>query len=311
MRRFSSPRCCCWAASGWHGRSVWFLLPEWRVNHEFVETTCRVLDRRIVEKRVEDGLLYGPELELEYSAGPGGPITAPSHYDIHGAYANSRGAAQAILDRFQTRSQAVGQPYPCWYDPANPSVVVLSRGYRWWVWLLLTVPVSFVSDRGGRIGIRCAATGEVGRATCRARPPRRPAAALDGRWSACRRVSLCPPGRRHHQQSGNASPVSPAGVHHSPGWALFGMLLFCVVWNGTVAVMGVWAVRGWRAGNPDWHLVLFLTLCLAAGIAAVGVFLRRFMAANAVGPTRIEISDHPVEPGGRYRVFLSHSGWRA
>ncbi len=34
-----------------------FVVPEWRVNHEFVPTTCKVLDKRIGEWRGEDGPL--------------------------------------------------------------------------------------------------------------------------------------------------------------------------------------------------------------------------------------------------------------
>jgi hypothetical protein len=58
-------------------------------------------------------------------------------------------------------------------------------------------------------------------------------------------------------------------------------------------------------------LIVLAIALLPVGLGAIGVFFRRLMAATAVGPTRVEISDHPVEPGGRYGVFLSHSGWRA
>ena len=287
-----------------------FLWPEWRVNHEFVETTCKVLDKRIVPKQGEEGPLYRPELRLEYTAGPGGPITTWSHYDIHETFFDNRNAAQAVLDRFEAGGRSAKQPYRCWYDPSNPSMVVLSRDYRWWGWLLFTVPVSFVIiGTGGLIH----ALLRVGRSAER-------------RAALARRASQ----RRRPKFDDRAPPVFPfvplgaditnspgtklrfrLPVHHSPGWALFGMLVFCVVLNGIVAVMAVWAVRGCRAGRPDWSLILFVVLFLLVGLGAIGVFFRRLMAAMAVGPTRVEISDHPLQPGSRCRVFLSHSGWQA
>ena len=39
------------------------VLPEWRVNHEFVQTTCKVLDKRIDKQPSEDGPVYRPENE--------------------------------------------------------------------------------------------------------------------------------------------------------------------------------------------------------------------------------------------------------
>ena len=52
----------------------------------------------------------------------------------------SRDEAQAAIDRF-----ADGETCPCWYDPADPGIAVLVRGYQWWIWPALLVPASFVA----------------------------------------------------------------------------------------------------------------------------------------------------------------------
>ena len=46
-------------------------------------------------------------------------------------------------------------------------------------------------------------------------------------------------------------------IDTSPGWALFGTLFGCIIWNGLVAIMVYFAVRGHLAGKPDWILTIF------------------------------------------------------
>ncbi len=52
--------------------------------------------------------------------------------------------AHVQLDQF-----TIGKTYPCWYDPLNPNVAVLVRGYSLWFWMLLLVPLGFMLIGGG------------------------------------------------------------------------------------------------------------------------------------------------------------------
>ena len=95
----------------------------------------------------------------------------------------------------------------------------------------------------------------------------------------------------------------------SPGWAVFGILAFCVAWNGIVAAFVVMAVRSYFTGKPDWLLTLSTVPFAAIGIGAIVALVRQLLVATGIGPTLVEISDHPLTPGGQYRLFLSQSGW--
>ena len=95
---------------------------------------------------------------------------------------------------------------------------------------------------------------------------------------------------------------------HSPGWTLFGLLAACVAWNGAVSVFVVMAVRSFFAGAPDWLMTLFIVPFLVVGVALVVVFARLLRQTAGIGPTLVEISDHPLLPGHGYRLFLSQSG---
>ena len=81
-----------------------------------------------------------------------------------------------------------------------------------------------------------------------------------------------------------------------------------MAWNGAVSVFVVMAVRSFLAGTPDWLMTLFIVPFLVVGIALVVVFARLLRQTAGIGPTLVEISDHPLLPGNGYRFFLSQSG---
>jgi hypothetical protein len=292
------------------GGLVWMLanyvVPEWRVNHEFVETTSRVLDKQLGEKDFgEEGRLYRPEIKIQYEVG--GVEYRDWHYDIRDTYSSGRENAQAVLDGFQLYSIS-RETYPCWYDPANPAIAVLVRRSGWVTWLIFTVPVSFILiGASGLIHVLL-------------------------HWGkSAERQSLMAQrlGRRELSEVGDAGrqsyPTVPQGADiinspgtklkfrlpmaTSPGWALFGKLTLCIVWNGMVAALLTIAIRSYIAGKPDWLLTLFTIPFAAIGVWAIVVLVRQLLVTTGIGPTLVEISDHPLCPGGQYRVFLSQSGW--
>jgi hypothetical protein len=119
------------------------VIPEWRANHEFLETTATVLDKRIEHRHDADGnILYAPKAKIHYDQSPDDVWT----FDIAGTSFNAMAEAEAVLYRWE-----VGQTYPCWYDPLDPGVAVLARGYSLWFWMLLLAPAGFMLIGGGRL----------------------------------------------------------------------------------------------------------------------------------------------------------------
>ncbi len=295
-----------------------FVVPEWRVNHEFIQTSCRVLETRIrgepeaqptendLQRPAEHAVAFVPEIKIEFDAGSEGRISTWSRHDIHQTSFSRREDAQAVLDRFRA-----GERYPCWYDPADPYTVVLTRGGRWWIWLGFTVPLSLlVIGAGGLIH----ALVHWGHSAERRAAVTRRLAERERRFLAAgvpdRRYPTVPEGADITNSPGTKLKYR-LPMATSPGWALFGILTFCVVWNGIVAVFAVMAVRSHFAadGKPDWLLTLFVLPFAAIGVWAIIALLRQLLMTTGIGPTLVEISDHPLRPGGRYRAFLSQSGW--
>ena len=278
------------------------VVPRWRVNQEFIETGCKVLEKQIEEKQGDDGLEFRPKLNIEYVK-----IQTPSYYDINETPYNNREDAQAILDRFELYSPERNNLYPCWYDPANPYTVVLSRGYPRWLWFAFAVPLSLIVIGAGGLIHTLFGWGKSAE--------RRSVLSRNGverdflgiRGHGDRRCPFVPEGADVTNSPGTKLKFR-LPISGSPAWALLGILTFCVIWNGVVTVFVVIAVDGHLEGKPDWFLTLFTIPFVLVGFGAIVIFLRKLLVAAGIGPTRLEISDHPLHPGEKYRVFLSQSG---
>ncbi len=281
------------------------LMPQWRTNHDFVRNTCTVLDKRLGTKPSDDGTLYRPEVQIRYQvAGKDHVIWTYDiwSFDASGGYSSGKEENEAILDQFR-----VGQRYVCWHDPSRPGRAVLIRNARWWLWLLFLLPIAFVLIGGGRLGYALLSLGK----------------------SAERRSALVQKAKQLElfETNGNGRSRFPgvplaAGITDSPGttlsfrlpctsstsWRLLSTGLACLGWNAVVAGFVVVAVRGFLGGRPDWFLTLFVVPFLAIGIGLLIYLLRQMLVATGVGPTLLEISDHPLHPGRCYRLFLSQTG---
>ncbi len=275
------------------------VIPEWRVNNEFGETTCVVRGKELVEENGTEGPAYRPEITIEYQVDAERFSAKTS--DIAWASSQDRQAQQAALDQFE-----VGGQYRCWYDPLDPQVVVLVRGYSWWIWLLLIIPISFICIGGGGVLYRAWHWGK----------------SAERRAASAGPISLR--GRDSNGESQKAFPTvpSPTDMTNSPGTtlrfrlpisssAIFGLivlLVVCVLWNTIVAVFLVDVVKGFLEGRPNWIETFVVTPFALVGLFLIFVLFRQLLITTGVGPTLLEISNHPLYPGRTYELFLSQAG---
>ena len=278
---------------------VQVVIPDWRVHHQFVEHRCVVLETRST-KLEDEGSLYRPDVRIQYMID--GEKYVVWTDALGGHYTDNQAAVQAIL-----RSFPPGQECPCWYDPADPSVAVLAQRIRWWSWLTLTIPASFILIGVGGLVY----TGMTwGKSAERRAVLAKRAAQMD----------LFDPDRQDTSSLPNVP--RPTNITDSPGttlayrlpnvaasgWKLFGGLLACLGWNGIVALFACWAIGGFLEGRPDWILTVFVIPFLIAGGGIIVYFLRYALVVTAIGPTLVEISEQPLHPGNRYELFVSQTG---
>ncbi len=194
---------------------VWLIVPEWRVHHDFVETTCTVVERRVDAVQAANGTSIGRKSRIKYkcrgadllalslstftTSTPGIPLLSSRDEFA------SRDEAQAAIDRF-----ADGETCPCWYDPADPGIAVVVRGYQWWIWPALLVPASFVAIGAGGLVYTALYWGKSAerRAAAAEKVPRgRVVRSASARRSE---IPLHPRWQRDHQQPRHAAGLSAA-----------------------------------------------------------------------------------------------------
>lgn len=279
---------------------VKMVVPEWRAEHDFVETTATVLETRIDESSDNDGRsVYRPTVRIQYSV-DGQPYDIWT-YDITRAYSSGREDKQAALDRLE-----VGRDYLCWYDPLDPARAVLVRGYSWWFWPLVLVPIGFMLIGGaglayalwqwGKSPEHQAARGQLGRVD------------LLEELQAVERDFPSVPFNADLTNSPGTNLKYRLPVSSSHGWRLFAATTICLVWNGIVATFIVVAVHRHLSGQHNWGLDLFILPFATAGGYLIYFFVRELLIATGIGPTLVEISDHPLWPGKSYELHLTQGG---
>jgi hypothetical protein len=97
---------------------------ELQVNLRFLETTCLIQDHRIgTSSGNKGGKVYRSEYKLSYKV-EGQTYNKWASADILGVYTS-------FIPTLKT--DEIGHEYPCWYDPKMPSVIVLERGYSYFI----------------------------------------------------------------------------------------------------------------------------------------------------------------------------------
>jgi hypothetical protein len=279
-----------------------WVIPEWQVNHEFVEHTCKIVGKKLNETQGKDGSLYQVQFQIEYTLkGEPRPRTAWT-YSLNNPFSSEREEKQAILTRF-----SVGDVVPCWYNPLDPAQVVLVRGYSWWIYPAFFVPVAFIFIGAGGLIYTLLHWGKSveRRAAIAQRVGERE---LFGAGGAAEQKYPNIPQRLDITSSPGTRLRYRLPIDTSPGWALLGALIGCIIWNGIVAVLVYFALRGHITGHPDWILTIFTIPFLLGGVFLIIYFIRQLLLTAGIGPTLLEISDHPLYPGEEYLIFISQSG---
>ncbi len=279
-------------------------VPQWRINHDFLPTRCRVRATGLVRRTIEDppgafSTTYRPALLVRYEAdGRSFESWSPSRT----AAESDRATAAARLAGWR-----IGTEVPGWYDPADPATVVLERGYDWWTWLLaLLLPGALLAFGGAGLvrAVRRWGRSDEAIAARGARP---------GLLAASTGPSSVPglPGVPACDDLVN-SPGTVLRyrlpIESAENWTLVGLGLFALLWNAVLIVLAVGAGLDLVGGRIDWLLLALLVPFAGVGVAGVVLFFRELFLAAAIGTTQLEIADHPLRPGGRYEMLLAQAG---
>lgn len=90
--------------------------------------------------------------------------------------------------------------------------------------------------------------------------------------------------------------------------SIAGPATLSLLWNSVWFVLLAVSVSGFWHGRPRWILTLLLIPFAFIGYWAFKYFLALLRKTAGVGPTIVEISEHPLYPGETYHLFVQQMG---
>ncbi|MEO1530072.1 MAG: hypothetical protein AAFX06_32100 [Planctomycetota bacterium] len=89
---------------------------------------------------------------------------------------------------------------------------------------------------------------------------------------------------------------------------LIGPALLALLWNTVWFILLAVVVAGFLYGSPRYVIAFLLLPFGAIGYWSFRFFLGQLRRTAGIGPTIVEISDHPLYPGCKYRLYVSQAG---
>jgi hypothetical protein len=190
----------------------------------------------------------------------------------------------------------------------DPTPGLFTDGFgSWLIWLLLAVFASFVLIGGGGVIYTVV---QVGASAERRSALAKRAAEIDLTSDGAPKAKMYPniPSDANLTNSPGITLAYRLPIAKSPVWRLSAAAAFCLAWNGGASALLALAINNHLAGRPEWFLSISVVCFLAVGLWSVYYFAKQLLIHTGVGPSSVEISDHPLRPGGRYEVFLAQAG---
>lgn len=237
------------------------------------QVPCRIVSSEVERNAGSDGDTYRAAITFSYTF-EGREYTG-GRYDFSDMSSSGYDGKARIV-----RQYPVGHQTECWVNPRDPTIAVLARGIPGVVYLVIPFTSIFILV-GGTIMLGAAGL-------------------LPEKWTSAVRSSH----KRVTQAEKGELQLKPSS---GPVAKLIGALLFALFWNGIVAT-AMWAViGGFRKGDPEWFLLLFLVPFVAVGLGAVG-FVVYFALALANPKPRLSLDEGSPRLGGTVRLHWHLSG---
>lgn len=187
----------------------------------------------------------------------------------------------------------------------NPNPQVLSPGFGFWV--LVLVLTSFVLIGGGGVVYTVM---HVGASVERRSAIVRRAANMDLITEAMGPRSAYPsiPAGENLINSPGVTLTYRLPISQSPAGRLFVTMIASLVLTAVTAVMAAIAIQEFRMDRPDWFLTVFVGVLSGFDAWVIRLFARQLWHHTRLGPTCVEVSNHPLRPGKEYVIFLSQNG---
>lgn len=256
------------------GILIFVVVPMWQKYFsakDWVETPATVVWSEVRSHSGDDGATYSPDIFYSYDFQ--GEIYKSNTRGLMGSSSSSgRGDKQVIVN-----AHPAGKEITCFVNPQRPHETLLERDMGWWAAFTL-FPLPFAG-----VGI-------------------------GGLWYTFRKkkksqaLSSASKLRKTSTKTDYASPFRSkvTDKKFSPGkkrffWML-GAIAIAAFWNGIVSVFVFQALPGWKSGDIDWFMTLFLTPFMLIGLALIIHIFYRFLACFNPAP-KLTLQPGEIEIG--------------
>lgn len=287
-----------------------WVLPEWTSLQNCLETSCTVLDTRIVEQQDGENRRFRPEVRISFPYAKGIHVLWTLDAETltaENGFVPDRNQAKKRLEKY-----VIGEKYPCWYAKNEPECAVLESHLSLWGWYFLAFPLCLIVI--GLTGLFWAV---------------QPVSLSEERKAVyAQRRFFFPTTSSKMESSGSNThhfPTVPdsGSINDSPGTTLtfrlpivrqkplrlFVLTCFTAAWNVLSWSLLLWSLYQTQGLWSNFFLSMtFGILFCGFGLFLFIWMLHHFLIAFGIGPTILEISDHPVYPGRRYRLLLMQVG---
>ncbi len=259
------------------------------------ETPCTIVSSEVETHHGDDSDSYSVRIVYNYDFD--GRHFESDRYHFMVGSTGGRSGKQAIVDRYPPGSKSI-----CYVNPDDPTQAVIHRGFSTDMLFGLFPLIFLAVGLGGMVfGVRAmlkkkalpAAFDDVDEA--------------DAEWLP--KPSTVENSDSLYGDFGDASSKGPVTLRSksSPVGTLIAAVLVCLFWNGIVSIFLWFVVDGFRKGDPEWFLTVFLTPFVLIGLAMVFWVGHSFLAIFNPRPT-ITISSASVPLGETMELTWRFSG---
>ena len=273
----------------------------------FVEVRTVVADKFLVESKVVDNVqndsspeasTFRPELLVEWMDDG---VVRSSRLSLSDE-ALGREAGLAMLDRYEQ-----GESYQGWRDLFDEQSLRMRRPqrYRFGLTLIAFVVTICLGGAGAVHAVISFGTSPERRAVIVGK-----AARIDVEPDSVSRENIYPnvPAVDDMSNSPGVHLAYRLPIVQSPLLRVLAAALFCLVWVSIAAVFVNVTATDFVRGEPEWFLGLVTLVFVGLGVWSFRYFWSQLSFAASVGPTSVEISDHPLLPGSAYQIVLTQAG---
>lgn len=285
----------------------YWAVPRLTLHQEFVRTRGTILDLRVAERNFGNEVRYRPEIFVEYSVN--GISYSNWTYDYQTFHTDQNFSPDPRKALNALAPFKSGEKVDCRYRSDNPSdvFVVWESGLLGWFFLALSFLLVLLGVAGFFFSFRLSTLSDERKLARSSRSVDSPFQHLLEAPSRSDWPTV--PDIRVVNESPGTHLAFRLPLGNRPLFPLIGLAVFTLAWN-----IVAWTILFQSFFHPAENRtdqiieILLRSLFFGVGIILFVSVLRQVLQAFGLGLTLLEISDHPIYPGRRYRVLLRQTG---